>query len=132
MQLKFLARNKSDIFSLLPESLLAIIYILLLAAATCILDLKWLKIWQSGDNIDFNENFFVNSTLDEIKQAQRKVFFNFITNWIVHFTRCRINKFSLIVSNPQTCGETIENCVAFAIQRGVKDLTLDFSDPKWD
>ncbi|AES60803.1 F-box plant-like protein [Medicago truncatula] len=90
----------------------------------------WLRIWQSVDNIDFNENLFVNSTLDEIKQAQREVFINFITNWIAHFTSCHINKFSLMVSNPQTCWETIERYVAFAIQRCVKDLTLDFSNPK--
>ena len=100
MQLKFLARDNNDIFSLLPESHLAIIYILLLAAATCILNKKWLRIWQSGDNINFNENIFVNSTLDEIKQAQREVFINFITNWIAHFTSRRINKFSIMVSNP--------------------------------
>jgi len=37
-----------------------------------------------------------------------------------------------MVLNPQTCWETIKRCVAFAIQRGVKYLTLDFSDPKWN
>jgi hypothetical protein len=83
-------------------------------------------------NIDFNENFFVNSTSDEIKQAQRKDFINFITNGIAHFTNRDINKFSLTVSNPQTCREIVEHCVAFAMQRGVRDLSLDFSDPKWD
>ena len=38
-------KKKSDIFSLLPESLLfEIIIILLVAAATCILNRKWLRI----------------------------------------------------------------------------------------
>jgi hypothetical protein len=71
------------------------------------------------DNIDFNENFFVNSTSDEIKQAQRKDFINFITNGIAHFTNRDINKFSLTISNPQTCRDIVEHCVAFAMQRGV-------------
>jgi len=128
-----MARDNSDIFSLSPESLLpAIISIILLAVATCILNKKWLRIRQSGENFDFNENFFVDSTSGEIKQAQREVFIDFIKSWIAHFTSHRINMFSLTVSNPQTCGETIEHCVAFVIQRGVKDLTLDFSNPKWN
>jgi len=128
-----MARDNIDIFSLLPESLLlAIISIILLAAATCILNNFLLRIWQSGENINFNENLFVDSTSNEIKKAQREAFIDFIKNWITNFTSRRINKFSLTVSNPQTCGETIEHCVAKATQHGVKDLTLDFSNPKWD
>ena len=73
MQLKFLARDNSDILSLLPESHLAIIYIILLAAATCILNNKWLRIWQSGNSIDFNENLFVNSTKRSFHQLHHKL-----------------------------------------------------------
>lgn len=128
-----MARNNMELFSLIPESLrLAIVSFLPseeAARRTSILN-NWLKIWQSEDHIDFNENFFVDSNSDKIKQAQRKVFVDFITNWIAQFTSHDINKFSLTISNPQTCGETIEGCVAFATQQGVKDLTFDFSDPK--
>ncbi|GAU17013.1 hypothetical protein TSUD_37710 [Trifolium subterraneum] len=84
------------------------------------------------ENLDFNENLFVDSTSDEIKQEQRKDFINFIKNGIDHFTNSDINKFSLTVSNPQLCRDIVERCVAFAMQRGVRDLNLDFSDPKWD
>ncbi|CAJ2629398.1 unnamed protein product [Trifolium pratense] len=84
------------------------------------------------NNIDFNENFFVDSTSDEIKQEQRNVFINFITNVIANFTNRDINRFSLTVSNPQTCRDIVERCVAFAMQHGVRDLNLDFSNPKWD
>ncbi|CAK8572998.1 unnamed protein product [Lathyrus sativus] len=126
--------NNLDLFSLLPESLLLAIVSFLpfkeAAARTCILNKKWLKIWQSGTDINFDENFFVDSTSDEIKQAQRKVFIDFITNWIAHFTERNINKFSLKISNPQSCSNTIESCVEFAAQRRVKDLTLDFSGKK--
>ncbi|XP_058776844.1 putative F-box/LRR-repeat protein At1g56400 [Vicia villosa] len=84
---------------------------------------------ESGNHIDFNENFFVDSTShEEIKQAQRNVFIDFITDWIANFTRRDINKFSLKISNPHSCGNTIESCVEFAAQRRVKDITLDFSD----
>jgi hypothetical protein len=128
--------DNMDFFSLLPESLILVILSFLpfkeAVARTCVLNKKWLNIWQPGNNIDFNENFFVDSTSDEIKQAQRNVFINFITNWIEHFTNRDINKFSLIVSNPQTCRDTVERCVAFAMQRGVRDLNLDFSDPNWN
>ena len=75
---------------------------------------------------------FVDSTFDEFKEVQRELFINFITNWIAHFTNRNINKFSLMVTNPITCWDTVERCVAFATQHGVKDLVLDFSDPKWD
>ncbi|XP_058770115.1 putative F-box/LRR-repeat protein At5g54820 [Vicia villosa] len=126
--------NNLDLFSLLPESLLLAILSFLpfkeAAARTCILNKKWLNIWQSGNNIDFDENFFVDSTSDEIKQAQRKVFIDFITNWIAHFNHRDIDKFSLKISNPLSCSNTIERCVAFAAQCRVKDLTLDFSDKK--
>ncbi|CAL5209069.1 unnamed protein product [Lathyrus oleraceus] len=126
--------NNLDLFSLLPESLLLAIVSFLpfkeAAARTCILNKKWLNIWQSGNDIDFDENFFVDSTSDEIKQAQRKVFIDFITNWIAHFTQRDINKFSLKISNPHSCRNTIESCVEFAAQRRVKDLTLDFSDKR--
>ncbi|KAI5399493.1 putative F-box/LRR-repeat protein At1g56400 [Lathyrus oleraceus] len=124
--------NNLDLFSLLPESLLLAIVSFLpfkeAAARTCILNKKWLNIWQSGKDIDFDENFFVDSTSDEIKQAQRKVFIDFITNWIAHFTHRDINKFSLKISNPHSCSNTIESCVEFAAQLRVNVLTLDFSN----
>jgi len=121
--------------SILKPVLLALVSFLPSEEATTrtsILKEKWLKIWKSEENIDFNENFFVDSTSDENKQEQRKVFINFITNWITHFPSRSINRFSLTLSNPRTCGETIESCVAFATQRGVKELILDFSDSKWE
>jgi len=131
-----MARDNMELFSLIPESLrLAIVSFLPseeAATRTSILNQNWLKIWRSEDYINFNENFFVDSSSDEIKKAQRKVFIDFVANWIAHFTSQDINKFSLTISNPQTCGETIEGCVAFATQQGVKDLTFDFSDPKWE
>ncbi|CAI8603975.1 unnamed protein product [Vicia faba] len=126
--------NNSDSFSLLPDPLLLPIVSFPpfkeAAARTCILNKKWLNAWQPGNDIDFDENFFVDSTSDEIKQAQRKVFIDFITNWIAHFTHRDINKFSLKISNPHSCRNTIESCVEFATQRRVKDLTLDFSYKK--
>lgn len=84
------------------------------------------------NNIAYNEKFFVDSTCDddETKLSQRKVFINFITNSISHYTNHDVNKFTLKLSNPQTCSDTIERCIIFATQRGVKELTLDFSNPK--
>jgi len=73
-----MARDNNDLLSLLPGSLLEIISFLPFkeAAATCILNKKWSRIWQPGDNIDFNENLFVDSTSDEFKEAQRELFIN--------------------------------------------------------
>jgi len=128
-----MAKDNMELFSsILKPLLLAIVSFLPSEEATTrtsILTEKWLKVWQSEENIDFNDDFFVDSTSDENKQEQRKVFINFITNWITHFPSRDINRFSLTFSNPQTCGEAIERCVGFAIQRGVKELILDFSDP---
>ncbi|XP_061368826.1 putative F-box protein At3g29830 [Gastrolobium bilobum] len=129
-------QENSDMFSLLPESLLLIIVSFLPfkeAARTCILSKRWLELWKSTKNVEFNELFFVNlDESDSVKESQRRVFLNFVTRWIQDYKDHVVDKFSLKVSLPENCRGTIERCVAFATQRGVKELGLDFSDPKWE
>ncbi|XP_057426435.1 putative F-box/LRR-repeat protein At1g56400 [Lotus japonicus] len=130
-----MARNL-DMFSFLPDSLLFIIISLLPykeAARTSILSKRWLEAWRDSTKvIEFNELFFVKpGESDESKEAQRRAFLNFITHWISNYTNQVVDKFSLKVSDPESCHEIIERCVAFAAQRGVKELRLDFSDPNW-
>ncbi|KAK7343928.1 hypothetical protein VNO77_13059 [Canavalia gladiata] len=128
--------NKVDMFSLLPESLLCVIISFLPfkeAARTCILSKRWLRIWERTRNMEFNELFFVKlGESNEAKEAQKRVFLSFITHFIAHYKDKFVDKFSLKVSDPQSCGDTIELCAAFATQHGVKELRLDFSNPTWD
>ncbi|TKY51714.1 putative F-box/LRR-repeat protein [Spatholobus suberectus] len=126
-----------DMFSLLSEPLLIAIASFLPfkeAARTCILSKQWKKIWQSTRNIEFNELFFVKpgGESEETKEAQRRVFLNYITHFVENYKGNVVDKFSLKVSNPQSCADTVERCVDFATRRGVKELRLDFSDPTWE
>ncbi|KAJ1435838.1 Leucine-rich repeat domain superfamily [Sesbania bispinosa] len=128
--------SNTDMFSLLPDSVLLLILSMLPfkeAAKTSVLSKRWMKISHSMENIEFNELSFVKQNeSDETKQEQRRVFLNFITNWISNFQGSVVNKFILNVSDPASCRHTMEQCVEFATQHGAKDLRLDFSNPKWD
>ncbi|XP_027364647.1 putative F-box/LRR-repeat protein At1g56400 [Abrus precatorius] len=125
-----------NMFSFLPESLLIVIVSFLPfkeAARTCTLSKRWLKIWQSTRNIEFNELFFVKlGESDETKEGQRRVFLDFITHFIANYKDKFVDKFSLKVSHPRSCDDSIKRCVAFATHRGVRELRLDFSDPSWE
>ncbi|XP_057426440.1 putative F-box/LRR-repeat protein At1g56400 [Lotus japonicus] len=126
-----------DMFSSFPESLhLSIISLLPYkeAARTSILSKQWFETWRKTKMIDveFDELFFEKpDEFDESKEAHRRNFLNSITYWISHNRNQFVDKFSLKVSHPESCREIIEHCFAFATQRGVKDLRLDFSDPNW-
>ena len=125
-----------DMFSLLPDALLLVIVSFLPfkeAARTCILSKSWLKMWQSTKNVEFNELDLVKvGESDETKEAQRRAFINFITNWIAHYKDRVVDKLSLKVSPPENCSDAIRSCVAFAAKSGMKELELDFSSPKWE
>ncbi|XP_057426438.1 putative F-box/LRR-repeat protein At1g56400 [Lotus japonicus] len=129
-----------DMFSSLPESLhISIISLLPYkeAARTSILSKQWFETWRKTKMIDveFDELFFDKpdefDESDESKKAHRRGFLNFITRGISHNRNQFVDTFSLKVSHPESCPEIIEHCFAFATQRGVKDLRLDFSDPNW-
>ncbi|KAJ1404724.1 Leucine-rich repeat domain superfamily [Sesbania bispinosa] len=128
--------SNTDMLSLLPDSVLLLILSMLPfkeAVKTSVLSKPWMKICHSMENIEFNELSFVKQgESDEAKKEHRRVFLNFITNWISNFQGSFVNKFILNVSDPATCRHIMEQCVKFATQHGVKDLRLDFSDPKWD
>nr|KYP60656.1 Putative F-box/LRR-repeat protein At1g56400 family [Cajanus cajan] len=125
-----------DMFSLLPVEIITKIASFLPfkeAAKSSILSKRWLKIWKSRRDIEFNEFFFVKSDVsDEIKEAHRRIFLNFITHSIQNYEEKVVNKFSLKVSNPQSCADTVQDCIAFATKHLVKELRLDFSDPTWE
>ncbi|KAG4997923.1 hypothetical protein JHK82_028699 [Glycine max] len=131
-------RRKADKTSLLPEIVLITIVSFLPfkeAVRTSILSKRWSKIWLSTKNIEFNELFFLNPPeTDATKQLQRRtLFFDFITHFMDNYRVINtVDKFSLKVSNPESCADIIERCVAFATERGVKELRLDFSDPTWE
>ncbi|KAK7276802.1 hypothetical protein RIF29_17948 [Crotalaria pallida] len=133
-----------DMLSLLPESLIIIIISLLPfkeAVRTSILSKSWSisKLFKKTTNIEFNELFFVKSDQpSHQRKAQRRAFLDFITSWIHdpnNHHESVVDKFCLRLSmddNSVTSdGDIVQECIAFATQRGVKELELDFSCPNW-
>lgn len=87
------------------------------------------------NKVEFNELMFVTPNFSEdAKQSQRKHFLNFITQWLPLYKNsgANVEKFFLKISDPQSCREIVERCLAFASSHpNVKELRLDFSDSKW-
>lgn len=118
-----------DVLSSLPEPLLFTIVSALPfkeAAKTSILSKRWIHVWRSTANIDFNELFFVNH------HPQKRAFVEFINNFLDNYQGPFVEKFSLKISNPSQFPDTVKRCISFAFQHGVHHLELDFSDPAWE
>ncbi|XWS09832.1 hypothetical protein CRYUN_Cryun39dG0023500 [Craigia yunnanensis] len=127
--------DNRDLFMELPKCLLHIIISFLPfkeAARTSILSKLWLNLWRATRNIEFDESFFVNpEEFDATKVMKRRVFIDFVQQWIGNYCEPCIDRFALAFSNPGQFVADIENFIAFAIAKNVKGLSLDFSDPTW-
>ncbi|XP_022735558.1 putative F-box protein At3g29830 [Durio zibethinus] len=135
MKLKMAMAGNEDLSEVLPECLLHIIISFLPfkeAARTSILSKFWLNLWRATKNIEFHESFFVKPEESDATQVmKRRVFIHFVQQWIGNYCESCIDKFALAVSKPENFVADIENFIAFAIAKGVKGLSLDFSDPTW-
>ncbi|KAK9913256.1 hypothetical protein M0R45_037078 [Rubus argutus] len=121
-----------DMISCLPDHLLILIISFLAfqeAARTSVLSRRWRHIWLSTRNLDFNERFFFN--IDADRDEQRRVFVNFVQNWIDNYQEPVLDKLCITFSRPRDFHVVVEECIRFAVSRGVKVLGLDFSDPSW-
>ncbi|XVF34049.1 hypothetical protein REPUB_Repub18cG0023500 [Reevesia pubescens] len=127
--------GKRDLFMELPECLLYIIISFLPfkeAARTSILSKRWLKVWHGTRNVEFVESFFVNpEESDASKAMKRRVFIDFVQQWVGSYSEPSIDKFALIFSKPGEFVSDMKNFIEFAIAKNVKGLSLDFSDPTW-
>ncbi|XWS11194.1 hypothetical protein CRYUN_Cryun38cG0063100 [Craigia yunnanensis] len=135
MKLKVTMANNKDLFMELPQCLLHIIISFLPfkeAARTSILSKLWLNLWCSTRNIEFEESFFVNpEESDATKVMKRKVFIDFVQQWIGNYCEPCVDKFALAFSKPGQFVADIENFISFALAKTVGGLSLDFSDPTW-
>ncbi|KAK9933118.1 hypothetical protein M0R45_020326 [Rubus argutus] len=121
-----------DMISYLPDHLLIIIISFLTfqeAARTSVLSRRWAHIWRSTRNLDFNERFFFN--IDADREVRRRVFVKFVENWIDNYQEPVLDKLCITFSRPRDFHVVVEECIEFAVSRGVKVLGLDFSDPSW-
>ncbi|XP_057429747.1 putative F-box protein At3g29830 [Lotus japonicus] len=125
-----------DRFSLLPHSLLSTIVSLIPfkeTVRTSILSKSWIDIFKSTSNIEFDELAFVKDDQTyRIRQAQRKIFMEFVILWIANHTGTIVDKFSLRLSMPGKAKKFVRKCISFATKHEVKELELDFCDPTLD
>lgn len=129
-----MAYNKNeDKFSYLSDSLLCNIISSLPfkeAARTSVLSKPWRYIWLSTQNIELDESFFVKQ--GQNKEIQTRAFLNFAKYWIDNYGEAVAHKFRLKFSDPKDNALEVHNCIQFAVDRKVKVLDLDFSEPSWD
>ncbi|XP_022717930.1 putative F-box/LRR-repeat protein At1g56400 [Durio zibethinus] len=134
MKPKVAMADNKDLFMELPECLLHSIISGLPfkeAARTSILSKHWLSLWRATRNIEFEESFFVkHGESDATNAMKRRVFIDFVQQWIANYSEPCIDKFALVFSKPKQFVADMENFIAFAIAKNVKVLSLDFSDPE--
>lgn len=68
---------------------------------------------------------------EEIKEARRREFLDFMNQWIGNYKDPDVNSLSLMFSKPGSFAVEVENCTKFAVSRDVKKLELDFHNPTW-
>ncbi|XP_061999463.1 putative F-box/LRR-repeat protein At1g56400 [Rosa rugosa] len=122
-----------DMFSFLPDHLLVIILSFLAfqeAGRTSVLSRRWQNIWRQTRNIEFNERFFSYIGADD--EARRIAFVNFVQNWTDNYQPSVLDRVCITFSRPGNFLVLVEDCIRFAVTRGVKVLGLDFSDPSWN
>lgn len=125
-----------DRLDTLPDALLSIIVSSLPfkeAVRTSILSKRWVRIWQATKNIELQESFFIRREESDqrIRDARRRVFIDFATNFIRIYQEPTVRKFSLSFSNPKDGGGFVDECIRFAISHNVEILELDFSNAAW-
>ncbi|KAG8637054.1 hypothetical protein MANES_15G074400v8 [Manihot esculenta] len=128
--------NNLDLFSTLTSSLLVPIVSYLPfkeAVRTSILSKEWRNIWRETKNIEFHEKFFVDLQETEEKQRiQRSSFFDFARNFVAGYPQGDIRKFAMTCSKPESFLTDIQSFIIFAVSRNVRELELNFWDPRWN
>ncbi|XP_009342602.2 F-box protein At3g62230-like [Pyrus x bretschneideri] len=102
------------------------------AAKTSSLSKQWRHQWKSTRNLDFNHLYFANLDSNGDVELQPQIFTNFVQQFIANNKSPIMDKLSLTFSSPGDSQELVEKCITFSVERNVKHLKLDFSDPTWD
>ncbi|CAA3030032.1 F-box At3g62230-like [Olea europaea subsp. europaea] len=128
--------KENDYFSHLPDTLLFVIVSFLPfkeAVRTSVLARRWRNIWYAAKNIEFDEKLFVkNEESDENKAMQRMSFVSFIKHWLDNCVETDLHSFRLVFSHSEHHLSQIQDCIRFCVDRDVKELDLNFSDPTWN
>ncbi|CAI9784185.1 unnamed protein product [Fraxinus pennsylvanica] len=128
--------RENDYFSYLPDALLFVIVSFLPfkeAVRTSVLSRRWRSIWYAAKNIEFDEKFFVkNGESDENKAMQRMAFVTYIKHWMDNCVETDLHSFRLAFSHSEHHLSQIQDCIRFCVDRDVKELDLNFSDPTWN
>jgi hypothetical protein len=116
-----------DMISSLHESILGQILSIIPtmnAVRTSVLSRRWIKVWTSISNLQFDDSFLYS----EKKKMQKEQFVNFVEKVLFHFTNSNIENFSLCLSSHQYDSSQIGEWISFILKRGVKKVRIQYAD----
>ncbi|XP_051151836.1 putative F-box/LRR-repeat protein At5g54820 [Andrographis paniculata] len=115
-----------DNLSVLPDALILHIFTFLPfrdAVRTSVLSTRWRYLWQATTNVDLNHRFFPDLTSMS----------DFIQRWMQIYREPQLERFCLAISNPPAIVRPlIHQCLRFALDRSVKAMEIDFSNPDFE
>ncbi|KAL0843810.1 hypothetical protein Bca101_017056 [Brassica carinata] len=126
-----------DRLSDLPDVLLVLIISCLSfkqCVQTSLLSKRWGSLHLERRNVSFKESDFLSPSVfaDPIRRVlARTAFVGYMRQWVARMGDQPMDTFGISISDPQTYLDVIESLIAFAVQKRVKSLVLDFSNPAW-
>ncbi|KAJ7948818.1 F-box/LRR-repeat protein [Quillaja saponaria] len=123
-----------DRISNLPESILSHMLSFLPtkdAVRTSVLSTKWIDIWTSITNLEFDDTLFLDDTLfDSLRRSTRsrkKYFMNFVDRVLFHFSNSSIKSFSLFMG-PRTKYDParVSAWISFVLRHRVQKLDIHY------
>ncbi|KAG2333150.1 hypothetical protein Bca52824_004330 [Brassica carinata] len=126
-----------DRLSDLPDVLLVLIISCLSfkqCVQTSLLSKRWGSLHLERRNVSFKESDFLSPSVfaDPIRRVlARTAFVGYMRRWVARMGDQPMDTFGISISDPQTYLDVIESLIAFAVQKRVKSLVLDFSNPAW-